>query len=265
MIPSFEIFGRTIYTYAVIAIIGMIAAGFFICRRAGKAGLDVNRLLVAMTLALVGAFVGMHLLYGLTNVKYFHMFAEVTDIKSFIETILTLFGGSVFYGGLLGGIAAALIYFKRTKLPLGEYADIIAPGVPLFHGISRVGCFLAGCCYGIESKIGFVYHKSPIETANGVCRFPVQLLETVCNMLIFLLLWKLQASKKLKGGLFPLYLMLYAVVRFFDEFLRGDTMRGFVGAISTSQFISILMFTAGGAVMILRSVKSKKQLQKCEE
>lgn len=256
MIPSFELFGRTMYTYAVVAVVGMMLSGVFICHRAGKAGLDVNRLLVALTVALVGAFVGMHILYGITNIKLFYVFADVTDIKSFIRAVAMVFGGSVFYGGLLGGIAAAYIYLKCTKLPVGEYADIIAPGVPLFHGISRIGCFLAGCCYGVESEFGFVYHKSAIEAANGVSRFPVQLLETVCNMAIFLLLWRLGKAKKLRGGLFPLYLILYAVVRFFDEFLRGDDLRGFVGALSTSQFISIFVFAAGAAVLVFRHIRN---------
>ena len=89
----------------------------------------------------------------------------------------TIWGGSVFYGGLLGGILAGAVYLRRKGRPLDLWASLTAPAIPLFHVFGRVGCFLGGCCYGLPSAWGFVYRYSPVAEANGVSRFPVQLVE----------------------------------------------------------------------------------------
>lgn len=98
--------------------------------------------------------------------------------------ILFRLAGSVlvFYGGLIGGIAAGLIAIKSMRLNSGIYADTMAPVIPLFHGFARIGCFFAGCCYGVQSDIGFTAHGNQfVAEVNDVCRFPVQLLEAACN------------------------------------------------------------------------------------
>ena len=104
----------------------------------------------------------------------------------------TIWGGSVFYGGLLGGILAGAVYLRRKGAALGLWASLTAPAIPLFHVFGRVGCFLGGCCYGLPSAWGFVYRYSPVAEANGVSRFPVQLVEAAWNLVLFLLLARLQ-------------------------------------------------------------------------
>ena len=124
------------------------------------------------------------------------------------------------------------------------YLDCIAPIVPLFHGIARIGCYFAGCCYGIESRFGFTAYNNPfVPEVNGVSRFPVQLLESTGNFMIAALLFILLASNNkknsLQGKLIYIYFLCYSVLRFFDEFLRGDIARGFIGFLSVSQTISL--------------------------
>ena len=115
------------------------------------------------------------------------------------------------------------------------------------------------------SNFGFtVYGNEYVPNLNGVCRFPVQLLESACNFLIFGAILFLLLKGKLKGKLFFVYLMAYSVVRFADEFLRGDEIRGFILGLSTSQFISVIIFPLAALGMYLSVKKSSKKLHECE-
>ncbi len=251
MFPYIEIFGRQITLYAICSIIGMFVAGILMCKMTDKVGEDDNNSIIILLISAVGVLLGGHLLYGITNYKYFYLFSKVTSIKSFITVVSFIFGGSVFYGGLLMGIAFGFITVKIMKLPAGIYSDLAAFTIPLFHAFARVGCFLSGCCYGVESKFGFTAHGNTlVPELNDVTRFPVQLLEAFLNLVLFALIFYFFKKGKFKGRLLVIYLFAYSVIRFFDEFLRGDEIRGFVLGLSTSQFISVIIFAVTTLILI---------------
>ncbi|MCQ4021408.1 MULTISPECIES: prolipoprotein diacylglyceryl transferase [unclassified Ruminococcus] len=242
MIGSFTLFGKEIGTYGVAAIIGILATGCFAYIKAMRNRLDEVRMVFMLLFSAIGVFVGGHILYGITNIQYIGLLFQAKNFTQWLNIAGMLFGGQVFYGGLLGGIAAAIIYAKATKLEnLGGYADIMAAGVPLFHTFGRIGCFLGGCCYGIESSFGFTFHNSLIESANGVNRFPVQLFEAGFNLILFFVMWALLNKGILKNKLFFLYLAVYSAGRFVLEFFRGDSYRGFLFGLSTSQIIALMI------------------------
>ena len=143
---------------------------------------------------------------------------------------------------LLGGILAGALYLRVKGRSLALWSNLTAPAIALFHTFGRIGCFLGGCCYGIPSAWGVTYRHSPVVEANGISRFPVQLVEAAWNLILFLLLSRL--LRQGKGRLLPLYLALYAPARFLLEFLRGDSYRGIFFGLSTSQWISLLLFPA---------------------
>ena len=157
---------------------------------------------------------------------------------------------------VIGGMLAVYIYLKKKKLPMNIFTDIATIIIPLFHFFGRIGCFLVGCCYGVESDIGFTYHHSLIESANHVNRFPIQLVEAVYNLGLFFLLYYLLKNNKLKGKLLGLYLIIYPIGRFIFEFFRGDEYRGFLFGLSTSQIISVLLLIFG----IFLLLKKEKNL-----
>ena len=130
--------------------------------------------------------------------------------------------------------------------------------IPLFHFFGRLGCFTAGCCYGVEWEHGIVYEHSILESANHVARFPVQLVEAVLNLMLFFLLFYLYKRGKATHKILLLYLLIYPVYRFILEFFRGDTYRGFVGFMSTSQFISVILFTISAVVLIVQGIRKRK-------
>jgi len=258
MFPSFSLFGKTIYMYAVMAVIGLLVAGFYACRTAKKRGHDDNVMIMFLLMIGIGIVAGSSLMYALTNIGYVISLLRnglfvIGSFKDFWEILTFLFGGMVFYGGLIGGFIAALIYAKVKKLDFAAYSDMTAPAVPLFHTFGRVGCFLGGCCYGVESDFGFTYTHSPAAAANNVNRFPIQLVEAVFNLVLFFILSEMQKRNKLQARLFPLYLILYATGRFILEFWRGDVIRGFILGLSTSQFISIILLVLATVFMVIKS------------
>lgn len=260
MYPVIDIFGKQIGTYSLFALLGAFLCGTIFCIMINRKGLNDNQAIVFILTVVLGAVLGSHLLYAIVNYNYVFALFSSSSFGEVAKNLFLLFGGSVFYGGLLGGIIAASVSIKVMNVNFRIYSDCLTPLIPLFHAIARVGCFFAGCCFGKESSFGFVVNGNKfIPEINGVCRFPVQLLETACNLLLslflFLLLRRSEKVKTLQGVLIWIYLLMYSVVRFFDEFLRGDVSRGFVGILSTSQFISVLLFAISIIYLIIRHKK----------
>jgi phosphatidylglycerol:prolipoprotein diacylglycerol transferase len=242
---------------------GILASGAYACVAAKKIGYDYTELIIFMLLVSVGAVIGSHLLYALINYKNIVYvsgnIAKINSIKKILSVLDYILGGSVYYGGLIGGIVTGFILSKKTSR-YNKFIDIVAVSIPLFHFFGRIGCFLGGCCYGIKSNIGFIYRKNPIIEANNVMRFPVQLLEASFNIVLFILLNYLLKRNKLKDKLLYLYLFLYSVARFFLEFLRGDEYRGRWFTVSTSQIISILIVL----LLIIRLIRKKWTRHPCQ-
>ncbi len=262
MFPYFEFFGRTVGSYGLCAVAGLLVCGF-VCTALGKPHKifceDVIMLLLA---ASTGIFLGGHLFYGLLQIDNIARSIQALESVTFSSVIYLFavgFGGSVFYGGLFGAVAAVCIHGKR-KGRKSLYLDLFAVCAPLFHAFGRIGCFLGGCCYGIESRFGFTAHNNPyIPEINGVSRFPVQLLEAVLNALLFLSLLIIYKKGKHSGKLIFIYTASYAVIRFLLEFLRGDSARGGFLFLSTSQWISAALLPC---VIFLWFAVSRKSANK---
>ena len=264
MFPQFEIFGRVIGTYGILVVIG----GFF-CALVGRFlvkrfGFDLFDLMLLMLSIGAGIFIGAHILYALTNIRnLITIFQNISVLwfDKFWEFFIMCIGGMVFYGGFLGGLAAVPVYcrFDRRVKPR-QLFELYAVVVPLFHVFGRIGCFLGGCCYGIESPFGFTAHGNAVNPGvNDVCRLPVQLIEAGCNLLIFLLLLYLFRKQALSGRLIYVYMLVYPVARFILEFFRGDESRGFIGPLSTSQWISLILFAAAVIGLTMDYIHTKKQ------
>lgn len=259
MVPLFQIFDKTVSIYMILGVVGVLVVMFAMYQLAVRDKLDEIEMLWMVLVSFVGVFLGGSLLYGLVNYRMIlaliRNWSQVDSFGTFLDCFLSIFGGSVFYGGLLGMLLAIWIYRKKRRLS-HRYFDAAAVGIPLFHTFGRLGCFLGGCCYGVECEIGFVYHYSLAPDANGVRRFPVQLLEAVFNLCLALVLYRLFRKKKLEGRLINVYLYAYPAFRFLDEFLRGDAYRGLWWGLSTSQWISLLLILCN-TVYLLCSRKKK--------
>lgn len=255
MLENIVLFGKTFSFYQITAVAGILIAGFYACILSKRRNLDDNDMILFLLVTAIGVFIGGHLVYGLTQLQNAPLLLQVGSLREFLRFGYLFFGGSVFYGGLLGGMIAGSLYIRKKKWEFSAYADIMASTVPLFHVFGRLGCFLSGCCYGIEFVPGITYQHALVELANGVSRFPVQLVEAGINLLLFLLLHRMFQKGTCCGILFQLYLLMYAPVRFALEFLRGDDYRGIFFGLPTSQWISLLLLITTGALLFRKKTK----------
>ena len=139
-------------------------------------------------------------------------------------------------------------------MPFFYYFYLVMPSVALAQGFGRIGCFLAGCCYGREtdSALGIVFHNSSYAP-NDVKLLPTQLISSGLDFLLCAVLILLDRKKKGDGQIAGAYLVLYSIGRFILEFYRGDLIRGNVGALTTSQFIAIFVAMAGVVMIAVRN------------
>lgn len=230
--------------YGIIGLMALYIATAVAYPRAKHEGLTYFDLLLGVVILGVGLLIGGTLLHALVRISFVWGYR---DYLSFFEFFQAVFGGMVFYGGLIGVLIALPLYAKVLKRKLSTIILMVVPVLPLAHGIMRIGCFMAGCCYGIENAVLGIAFTRSLSAPNNINLLPVQLFETVANFLIFVGLWTY--TKKHRKPLFVLcfYGLSYAIIRFMLEFLRGDVARGFIFGFSTSQFISVLvaMFCIG--------------------
>lgn len=261
MFPGFTLFGKYISSYMLTSLAGIFTAcPLAISRYKKRGGNDISMIFVFLFGA-IGCAVGMHLLYGITNIQHWSRLFSAGSFQEFWDAAIFIFGGSVFYGGLIGGLFAGYLCMKHQKLDYGLTSDCAAPSIALFHAFGRIGCFLGGCCYGVEWEHGITFHNALVESANGVPRVPVQLFEAGLEFALFGLLSLMLAKGWLKNRLLAVYLLIYPVGRFALEFLRGDDYRGFLFGLSTSQLISIGVFAAAVVFLVMKRPRASKETE----
>jgi len=244
MLPYINILGRMIPTYGILGFIGIVVAICFGVFYFSKFyNIKKEDIFYASMFAIIGIGIGAKLLYIITILPDLIQNFNNLDWKIVIPRLLQ--GGFVFYGGLIGGVIGLYVYSKSFNISFKELCMILIPVVPVFHSIGRIGCLLAGCCYGREYH-GFgsiTFYNSELAPV-GLPLFPMQIVESICNLIIFIII--LLTYKKFKGTYktIALYSVLYSVVRFALEFFRGDSVRGII-ILSTSQWISIVLFIVG--------------------
>lgn len=262
MCHAVKIFGINLSTYSLLTVLGAAAAISFChlqCRfprRANTVKPGVQDMFFMLIIAAAGAFIGAKIMFVITS-ESFVWDSEVDFWGNLWEWAVQIAtSGLVFYGGLIGGAAAAVIYVLRCGVPVSEAFDIMFLGIPLFHAFGRIGCFLSGCCYGIEyhGVFAVTFPKGNAGAAPyDVELFPVQLLEAALNVVLWAVLTAIYRRTSRKWLTSGLYLVLYSVMRFVLEFFRGDSIRGYVGNLSSSQFIGIFI-AAVGVILLIKPV-----------
>lgn len=259
MLPFIYIFGKELPTYSVCAILGGIAIAVFCAlqcrfpRKKAKIKVDMQDILLMLVFAAFGLIIGAKLMYAMTSINFLYR-EDLNLFQNLWEWVkLTVSGGLVFYGGLIGAAAFGLIYILHYKTPVSEMLDIAFTGVPLFHAFGRVGCFFSGCCFGIEYHGPFsaVYPNGSLGGAPaGVELFPVQLAESAFDLILWAALFTVYRKTGRRWLTSGLYLTCYGIMRFILEYFRGDIIRGHLGVVSSSQFISIFIVALGVFLLI---------------
>jgi len=214
----------------MLAFLGGLVCMFFLFFQIESFQIEFSTYLKLIVASIFGCFLGSKLLYCIATIPNYN-----GDISVLGLLVFYLQSGYVFYGGLFGALIA--IYFVKTfdyRLKKKNIYQFMTPIFPLFHAFGRIGCFLAGCCYGVKLN-------SPIVVLGLIQlnRLPTQLIESVFEIFLFGILYIMY--RKRKSNLLTIYLSSYATFRFVLEFFRDDADRGFWGWWSTSQWISIFI------------------------
>ncbi len=191
---------------------------------------------------------------GFVGGRLMHVFYEEWDhYKLHPELILYFWnGGFVFLGGLICCLITGYFFARIKKIKFSEWADFFTPIFSLSHAFGRIGCFLAGCCFGSQCILPWAYagrHPTALYLAGG-------------EFLIFLLLLLVEKKRifQLQGALFVLWLLLHSLMRFYVEFYRDDFRGVFLqvpvfGSLSVSQVISLFIIIGCVAFFIYNRVK----------
>lgn len=247
-----NIFGITIPSYGFLITMGVIfanIAAMFVLKYTGQ---DFNDFMILEAYGILGAFFGSKLLYLIVSRQSID-WSRMTNVTYFNSIMRE---GFVFYGGLIGGLLFILAAGKLHKIKAGEYIRNFIFLVPVMHAFGRVGCFLAGCCFGIPyDGPGAVIFPEGSYGLSGVSLFPVQLVEAAGLLIISGVILFLQLKKNWRYTL-ETYLILYAILRLILENLRYDAARGYYAGISTSQWISMALLIFAGSSFLYRRALS---------
>jgi phosphatidylglycerol:prolipoprotein diacylglycerol transferase len=245
----FKIGDWPVYSYGVLLALAYLAGLQLAVIRARRQGVDATKIMDLGIYLIIAALVGAKLMLIAVDFNYFR--AQPRELLSLVRA------GGVFYGGLIAAFFTALWLVKRYKLNIWTTADLMAPGIALGHVIGRVGCLLAGCCYGRSTGVPWaITFTDPIAAVNvgtplQIPLHPTQLYDAGAELIVLaILLMTERRGKPFAGRTFWLYMLLYGVSRFVIEFYRGDP-RGMVIGLSTSQIVSAVIVPAA-IVMLMR-------------
>jgi len=243
------------HTYGLMIAIGFLLGIFTVRKLAAQNKVNPDLVSDLSFWLLLFGFVGARVLFIITRFDYF--------MDNPAETLKVWEGGLVFFGGLISATIYALYFFYKHKLSPWMMMDILSPGLVIAHAFGRLGCLGAGCCYGRATDVPWAI-KLNSELVDihlrGVPIHPTQLYESTALFILFGGMIYIGKNKKFNGQVGLTYFMLYPIIRSIIEVYRGDSIRGFIieNVLSTSQFISILVFVAAAITLNYRLKKNEK-------
>lgn len=246
-----------IYSYGV-----LIAAAYLVglqvaVVRGRSRGLSPERLMGLGIAIFVGAIVGAKLLLFVVEFDYF------TSAPANLWMLVRSAG--VFYGGFVLAVVVAFWYMWRHSMPVWTTCDAFAPGIAVGQAVGRMGCLLAGCCYGRPTDVPWgITFTDPFAAANsgtplGVSLHPTQPYEALAALAILgVLLLVERRGTPFPGFTFLTYLLSYGTARFVIEIYRGDPRGTVFEVMSTSQFVSALLVPSSIVFLMVLAYRAAK-------
>ncbi|MBW1991026.1 MAG: prolipoprotein diacylglyceryl transferase [Deltaproteobacteria bacterium] len=236
----------TIYTYGFFLALGFVTAIILAGREAKRVGLPVGTFYDLCFYIIIAALVGSRLLYVLMEWSYF--------VEHPLEVFVLWKGGLIFHGGLVLGIIVGFYFMRRYGLPWRLTFDSLAVGTPVGQSLGRVGCFMAGCCYGKPSNLPWAV---TFTDPNTLCPFreslhPSQLYEALLLLPVFGVVYWMRTRKRFDGQLTLTYLLLAGIVRFVTEFFRHPAdYRGpiIIWDMPATQVVAFLIAVVSGLLL----------------
>ena len=254
----FEIFGFPLPPYGTMLALSFLFGLGLATWRARRDDLNPHAVLDLVIVIIIGVGLGSRLYYALLHPEEF----DGNLLNAFNPLREGGAGnGLVMYGGLFGGIIAGFIYMRLKRISFPRYADAMAPSIALGVFLTRIGCFLNGCCYGegTDGPMAVTFpagsaprrYQEEIHTAG---LHPSQLYESFGGLVLLLIL--LTAGRKWKkweGLQFYIVILFYSVLRFMVEYTRHFEPGEMLGPFTHNQVVCIVLFVASG-FLVLRSL-----------
>jgi phosphatidylglycerol:prolipoprotein diacylglycerol transferase len=241
-------------SYGLLVALAFLAALWLAAHFAKRQGLDAKKTVDLGVYCALTGMLGAKLLMIALDPEYRAHPMEVFSLA-------TLQSAGIFYGGFIAALLFAVVYMRAQHLPVLGTSDVFAPGLALGHGIGRLGCFAAGCCWGNPTHLPWAVTFTSPETTTGVPLgiplHPTQLYEAFAEGAICLILIARMRRPHPAGGIIGLYLVLYGLVRFGVEFLRmHDSSNPLGGPFTLEQWISLCLVAAGVFLIWRRPAES---------
>ena len=238
-------------TYIVLAFAGGLAATAYTYWQIERFQVKFVDFIKLLLICAVCGFIGGKILFIVTQIPQLLLHFSIQNLLT-----LMINSGIVFYGGLFGVLFGVRLFAKIRHYDTTNIFRMVVPAMPLFHGFGRIGCLMAGCCYGKELS-------SPIILMESVQlnRVPTQLFEVVFEFMLFVVLLIVR-RKNSNRNLLRIYLLAYAFFRFINEFFRGDEIRGIFFGLSTAQWISIAIVVYYAVMQIKTVYATSKSIKK---
>lgn len=195
-------------------------------------------------------YVNVGIIFGAKILSYILSYEKLGGKFNFINLGLTS------YGAVTGAILFSVLFAYQFKKTLNETINLFLPSIPLMYSIGKLGCFLAGCCYGIEyNGFGKIIYKYSSEAPNNIYLFPVQLAESILFFLIFIYIRYKSSNKNCSSNILSVSFILCGITKFLLDFLRMSHKNMIL---SINQYISIIFIVIG----LILYFKNKKELAK---
>ena len=235
----------SIYWYAIFIVSAFVIAILFFKKDDGKYKIKFEDIMELFLVLIPVSIVFARLYFVIFKFDYYiNNPVEILDIRN---------GGLAIYGGIIGAIITILVFCKIKKINFLDVLDYIVPYLALGQAIGRWGNFFNGEAHG--SITSNILRMGIVENGAYMEVHPTFLYESICNLVIFLILYCMRNKRQYRGQLTYIYLTLYGLIRAIIEGLRTDSLM--LGSFRISQVISILLFMVFGSILIYKKVKGK--------
>jgi len=243
----FTIGSLPIGSYGVMVAIGFLVGVYVSYLRARSRDISPKIIIELALLALVSGMVGARIFHAIQHIES--------------NGFIVLEGGLAFYGGFIFACLVGFIYLRSMAMPIPEMMDILTPSLAIGEAIGRIGCFLAGCCYGrpTDSLLGVTYPEKSLTylLLKGQRSYPTQIFSSISLFLIFVILITISKRIVFSGQLFLIYAIIHSAYRFLIDFFRAYSAEEYIGILATSQVMSLLIGLTALFIMIIILLRRK--------
>lgn len=283
---AFTVFGKEIYWYGIIIVVGMILSAVYAFWHAKKLGIKIDDMYDYAIFIIIFGVIGARAYYVLTTL-------QTHQYKSFLDVIAVWNGGLAIYGGIIAGIITVIVVSKVKKIKILRVLDAIAPAVMIGQALGRWGNYLNQEAFGCNTTLPWGMKSWVVQSASsgnkleGTVEYltsnrasieaqgmtvdpqgyvhPTFLYECLWNVIGFILINILFKKRKFNGQMFLMYITWYGLGRAFIEMLRTDSLYIPGTPVRISMLVGFVCFIGGIAAMIVLGIRAKKDPEKVLE